>query len=116
MYLNQELKILIPLGLRAAAANDAAAIQKKIFGSGMNTLIIFNEEMNDVMIIGKSLEESCLLIKRVSETIQNEAKEQKVEFISMLLGTLGTNLLGNLLTGKITIRAGEGTITAAQNL
>ena len=81
----------------------------------MNDVMIIgkSEEMNDAMIIGKSLEESCLLIKRVSETIQNEAKEQKVEFISMLLGTLGTNLLGNLLTGKITIRAGEGTITAA---
>ena len=56
-----------------------------------------------------------LLIKGVSETIQNEAKEQKGGFLSMLLGTLGASLLGNLLTGKGTIRAGEGTIRAGRN-
>ena len=90
--------------------------------SGNKTLIIPNEEMNDIMKIIKSLEESSLLIKDVSETIKNKAKEQKGGFLSMLLGTLGTSLLGNLLTGKDinradegTIRAGEGTIRAGQD-
>ena len=71
--------------------------------------------MNDIMKIVKSREESGLLIKGVSETIKNEAKEQKRGFLSMLLGTLGASLLGNLLTGKVTIRAGKGTIRAGQN-
>ena len=63
--------------------------------------------MNDIMKIVKSLEESGFLIKGVSKTIKNEAKEQKGGFLSMLLGTLGASLLGILLTGKDTIRAGE---------
>ena len=60
----------------------------------MTTLIILNEEMNDVMKIIKSLEKSGLLIKRVSESIE------KTGFFSMLLGTLDTSLSGNLFTGK----------------
>ena len=63
-----------------------------MFGSGMTTLIISNEEMNDIMKIVKSLEESGLLIKAVGEAIINEAKEQKGGFLSMLLGTLGASL------------------------
>ena len=59
-------------------------------------LIIFNEEMNDIMRIVKSLEESGLLIKGVNETIKNEAKEQKRGFLRILLGILGASLLGNL--------------------
>ena len=66
----------------------------------MTALKISNEGMNDIMKIIKSLEESGLLIKGVSETIKSEAKEQKGGFFSMLLGTLGASLLGNLLTGK----------------
>ena len=66
--------------------------------------------MNYITKIVKSLEESCLSIKGVSETIQNEVKEQKGQFLGMLLGTLGASLLGTLLTGKGTIRAGEGTV------
>ena len=81
----------------------------------MTILIISNEELNDIIKIVKSLEESGLLIKAVSETIKYEAKEQKGEFLSMLLGTLVTSLLVNLLTGKDTIRTGEGTIRADQN-
>ena len=79
------------------------------------TLIISNKEMNDIMKIVKSLKESGLLIKDVSETIKSEAKEQKGGFLGMLLGTLGASLLGNLLTGKGTNRAGEGTIRAGQD-
>ena len=62
-----------------------------------------------------SLEESGLLIKGVSERITNKAKEQKVGFLEMTLGTLGASLLGNLLTGRGTTRAGEGTIRAGQD-
>ena len=79
------------------------------------TLIISNEEMNDIMKIVKSLEEFGLLIKGVSGTIKNEAKEQKGGFVEMLLGTLGGSLLGNLSTGKASIRAGEGVISAGQD-
>ena len=109
--------ILIPLGITATAAASAtnAAIHKKMFGSDFTTLIISNEEMNDIMKMVNSLEETGLLIKGVSETIKKEAKEQKGGFFSMLLGTVGASLLGNLLTGKGTIRAGEGTIRAGQN-
>ena len=66
----------------------------------MKTLIILNEEMNDIMKIVKSLEESGLLIKGVSETIKNEAKEQKGRFVGLILGTLGSSLLGNLQNNK----------------
>ena len=66
------------------------------------------------MKIVKSLEECNLLIKAISETIKNEAKEQKDRFLGML-GTLGASLLGNLLTGKGTIRAGKRTIRAGQD-
>ena len=62
-----------------------------------------------------SFEEFGLLIKSVSDTIKNEAKEQKGGFLSMLLGTLGASLLGNILTGKGTIRAGESTIRVGQD-
>ena len=67
------------------------------------------------MKIVKSPEEFGLLIKTVSETIKNEAKEQKVGFLGILLGTLGARLLRNLLTGKGTIRAGEGTVRVGQD-
>ena len=107
--------VLIPLGLTVAASATDAAIHKKMFGSGTTTLIILNEEMNDIMEIVKSLEESGLLIKGVRETIKNKAKGQKGGFLGMLLGTLGARLLGNLLTGKGTIRAGDGTIRVEQD-
>ena len=86
-----------------------------MFRSGNTTLIISNEEMNDIMKVVRSLEESGLLIKGVSETIKNEAKEPKEGFLVMLLGTLGASLLGNLVAGKGTIRAGEGTFRAGQD-
>ena len=83
---------------------------KKILGSGHNTtLIISYDEMKDISKIVKFLEDSGLLLEGVSETIKNESKEQKGGFLSMLLGTLGANLLGNMLAGKGVIRAGEGT-------
>ena len=62
--------VFITLGLTVAASATDAAIHKKMFESGITT-IISNEEMNDIMKIVKSLEESGLLIKGVSETIKN---------------------------------------------
>ena len=80
-----------------------------MIGSGTTTLIISNDEMNDIIKIIKSLEDSGVLLKGVSETIQHEAKEQRGGFLPMLLGTSGASLFGNLLTGgKGAIRAGEG--------
>ena len=72
-------------------------------------MTILNDEMKDILKIIKSLEDSGLLSERVSETIKNEAKEQKGGFLSMLLGPLGASLLGNMLSGKRVIRAGERT-------
>ena len=72
------------------------------------TLIISNKEMNDIIKIIQVLENSNILIKGVTKTIKNETKEQKEGFLSMLLGTLGANLWGNLLTGKRILRAGLG--------
>ena len=91
-------------------------LKKRMLGSGTTTLIISNDELNDILKIVKSLEDSGLLLKGVSETIQHEAKEQRGGFLSMLLGTLGASLLGDTLSkgfsGKGVIRAGEGTIRA----
>ena len=92
--------LLIPFGLTAAASAADARIHKKFLGSGNTTLIISNDEIEDIVKIVKSLEDSGLLLKGLTETIQNEVKEEKGEFLSMLLGTLGSSLLGNLLTGK----------------
>ena len=75
---------------------------KKILGSGnRTTLIISNNEIEDIIKIVKSLEDSGLLLKRVTETVQNEVKEQKREFLSMLLSML------NILSGRGVNRAGE---------
>ena len=68
--------------------------------------------MEGIIKIVKSLEDSGLLLKGVSETVQNEAKEQKWGFLSMLLGTLVASLLGNILTSKRINRAGEGVVRA----
>ena len=100
--------VLIPLGLTAAASAADAGIHKKILGSGNTTLIISNKDIDDLTKIVKSLEDSGLLLKGVTESVQNEVKEQKGGFLSMLLGTLGASLLGNLLTGKGAFHAGKG--------
>ena len=113
--------VLIPLGLTAAASAADTGIHKKNLGSGDNstTLIISNDEMDDILKIVEiveSLEDSGVLLKGVSETIQPEAKEQRGVFLSMLLGTLGASLLGDILSkglsGKGVNKAGEGTIRA----
>ena len=86
---------------------------KKI-GSGTTTLIISNDEMDNILKIVKSLDDSSLLLKGVSETIQNEANEQKRGFLSMLLGTLGASLVGNLSASEEINRNEDGTIATRQ--
>ena len=79
-------------------------------------LVIEQEDMNDIMKIIEALENSGILLKGVTKTIENETKEQRGRFLSVLLGTLGASLLGNLLTGgkgivsvgEKVVRAGEG--------
>ena len=72
--------------------------------------------MNGIMKIVQALEDSNILLKGVTKTIKNETKEQKGGFLSMPLGTLGTSLLGNLLTGKRTVRAGEGFLRTGEGI
>ena len=92
---------------------------KKVIGSGrrnsyasashkMTTLITSNNEMKDIIKIVKSLEDSGLLLKGATETVQNEVKEQKGGFLSLLLGILGACLLGNILTGRGAIEKRQG--------
>ena len=115
--------VLTPLGLTAAISAIDGSIKKKMLGSGATkgagttTLTISNNEMNDIIKIVKSLEDSGVLLKGVSKIIKNEAKEQRGGFLSMLLGTLGASLLGNVLTGgKGVIRAGKGIKKKKSNL
>ena len=99
--------ILAPLGITAAASAIDAGIQKKMSGSGTTTFVISNEKMNYIMKIVQALEDSNILLKRVTKTIKNETKEQIGGFLRMLLGILGASLLGNILTGKGIVRAGS---------
>ena len=119
--LKSVIKPLGILGLTAAISATDVAINKKILGSGNHTtLIISNDDMQDLLKRIKSLEDSGILLDGITETVKNEVKEQKGGFLSMVLGTLGTSLLGDLLTknlsGRAVIRAGEGTIRAEQIL
>ena len=119
--------VLIPLGLTAAASAADAGIHKKILGLGNHpshnntTLIISNDEMEGIIKTIKSFDDSGLLLKGVTETVQNEATEQKGGFLSILLGTLGAILLGNILMGKGAIATksksqGRGTNRAGKGL
>ena len=103
--------VLAPLGISAAMSAIDGSIKKKMLGSGTTTLIVSNDEMDDILKIVKYLEDSNVLLKGVSETIQHKAKEKRGG-----LGTLGASLLGDILSkglsGKSVIRAGEGTIRA----
>ena len=104
--------VLATLGLTAAMSAIDGSIQKKIHGSGVK-LIIEEEDMKDIMKIIEALENSGILLKGVSKTIENETKEHRGGFLSMLLGTLGASLLGNLLTGgKGTMRPGKGSVAS----
>ena len=108
--------VLAPLGLTAAMSAFDGGIQKKMRGDGIK-LIIEQEDMNDIMKIIEALENSGILLKGVTKTIENETKEERGGFLSMLLGTLGASLLGNLLSGgKGIVRAGEGVVRAGEGV
>ena len=100
--------VLTPLGITAAVLAIDAGIEKKIHGSGTTTLIISNEEMNDIKKIAQALEDSNILLKEEKKKNNNETKEQKGGFLSMLFGTLRASLLGNLLARKGIDRSGSG--------
>ena len=119
--LKSVIKSLGLLGLTAASSAIDAGIQKKIYSSsGTTTLVISNEEVNDIMKTVQALENSSILLNRVTKTIKNRPKSQSGGSLSMLLETLGASLLGDLLTkklsGKGTVRAVEGTIRAGEGI
>ena len=105
--------VFVSLGLTAVMSVIDGSIPKKIHGSGVK-LIIEQEDVNDIMKIIEALENSGILLKGISKTIENETKEQRGGFLSVLLGTLGASLLGNLLSGKGMMRAGEGIVIAGE--
>ena len=108
--------VLAPLGLTAAMSAIDGSIQKKIHGSGIK-LIIEQEDMNDIMRIIEASENSGILLKGVSNATENETKEQRGGFLSMLSGTLGASLLGNLLTGgKGIMRPGDGIVRSGDGI
>ena len=96
---------LAPLG--NVAAIDAG-IQKKIPDSGTTTLIISNKEMNDIIKIVQALEDSDILLKGFTETIKKNEQARRGGFLGTLVGTVGSILLENLLSGKGIVRAGSG--------
>ena len=104
--LKSVIKPLGMLGVTAPASATDAVINKKVLGSGNHTtLIISNDDLNDLLEVIKSLEKNGILLDGITETVKNEVKEQKGGFLSMLLGTLGVSLLGNMLAGRGVIRA-----------
>ena len=122
--LKSVVKPLGLLGLTAASSAIDASAQKKILGSvrlsdsalQTTTLIISNEEMNDIMKIVQAVEHSDILLKGITELIKNGVKEQKGAFFSMLLGPLRASLLENLLIVKGTVRTGEGFLRAGEGI
>ena len=92
--------VQVTLGLTAAATATDVAIQKKSFGQGTTELIISNKEMDNIMKAVQSFDESCLLIKDVSQIIKNESKELKDGFLEMLLDTLAASILRNMFVVK----------------
>ena len=115
--LKSVIKPLGMSGLTAAASATDAAINKKVLGSGNHaTLITSNDDVQDLLKIVKSLEDKGILLDGITETVKNKVKEQRGCFLSMLLGTLGASLPGDLLTKNLSgigvIEAGEGTIRA----
>ena len=100
--LKSVIKPLGMLGLTAAGSATDAAINKKVLGSWSHTtLIISNDDMQDLLKKVKSLEESGLVLDGITETLKNEVKEEKGGFLGMLLGTIGASLLGNMLAAEV---------------
>ena len=115
--LKSVIKPLGVLGLTAASSATDAAINKKVLGSrGHTTLITSNDDMQDLLKIVNSLDDSGLLLDGITETLKNEVKKREGGFLSTLLGTIGAILLGDILfsrKGKGVIRAGKETIRAS---
>ena len=108
--------VLAPLGLTAEISAIDGSIQRKIHGSGVK-LVIEQEDMNDITKIIEALENSGILLKGVTKTIENETKEQRGGFLGKLLGFLGASLLGNLLTGgKGIMRADDGIVRTSDGI
>ena len=100
---------LATLGITAAAPAIDIGIQKKIHGSGTTTLIITNKKMNDTIEIIQALEDSNILHKGITKKNRKwNKKKQEGGFLGTLVGTLGSILLGNSLSGKEIVRAGSG--------
>ena len=106
--------VVIPLRLTGAASATDTAIHKKMFGLGINSFIISNEETNDFIKIVKSFKGFGILTKGVIETIKNEAKEEKARFLSILLHTVEASFTENLLINKRLMRAVEGAISMSE--
>ena len=107
--LKSVIKSLGLLDLTAVSSAIDAGDQKKIYGSGTTTLVISNEEINDIMKIVKALEDSGILLKGVTKTVENEVKSQSGGYSNLLLGTLASTLLSNLIqSGKGIYRTGYG--------
>ena len=106
--------VVIPLRLTGAASATDTAIHKKMFGLGINSFIVSNEETNDFIKIVKSFKGFGILTKGVIETIKNEAKEEKARFLSILLHTVEASFTENLLINKRLMRAVEGAISMSE--
>ena len=96
------------------AATDAST-QRKTFVSGTTTLIISNEDMEDIIKIVNLLKNQVYLYKELLKQLKNKGKGQKGGLLQMLFSTLAASLLGSTLTGQGVITSGEGTIRAEQN-
>ena len=103
--------ILVTLGITPVASVTDAAIKNKMLGS---RIILIKKEKDDIMQIFDFLKNSGLLIKNISKTIKNQAREQKMEFLAILLSTLGASLLGNMSAGKRLLRGDGGDIGAGE--
>ena len=103
-----ENNVLAPLRIRAAPSVIDASIQIKIHGSGATTLIISNKEMNSITKIAQALEDSNILLKEVTRTLKIKTSEPKGVYVRMLLDTLPSTLLGNVLKGRGLLRTGYG--------
>ena len=100
--------ILAPVGILAPASAVYAGMQERIHGSRTPTLVILNEAKNDIIEIVQALEDSNILLKSVTKTVENETKEQKGVFLRMSLGTLKANLVWNILAWKGILSARYG--------
>ena len=107
--------VLVLLVLNTVDSAKDKAIHEEILGSGTATVILPNEDLNDIIKIVKSIEESGLPIKGISKTVENKVKEQKRGFLDMLAAKLASHLLGNMASGKGVIRARNGTFRPGQD-